>query len=81
LTFNNNLAISGGNDKTTYFLSANSLNNQGIVKTTGYNKYSIRFNAETQLSNKFSSSISANYSSINSDLPGGVKEMVVFLIT
>lgn len=71
MTFNNNIAISGGNDKTTYFLSANSLNNQGIVKTTGYNKYSIRFNAETQLSNKFSSSVSANYSSINSDLPGG----------
>jgi TonB-linked SusC/RagA family outer membrane protein len=69
LMYNNNLAISGGTDKTTYFLSANSLNSQGIVKSTGYNKYSIRFNGETQLTNKFTSSISLNYSSINSDQP------------
>jgi TonB-linked SusC/RagA family outer membrane protein len=71
IQYNNNLAISGGNDKSTYYLSANALNSQGIIKTTGYNKYSIRFNASTELNNKFSSSVSANYSSINSDLPGG----------
>jgi TonB-linked SusC/RagA family outer membrane protein len=71
VSYNNNLAVSGGNEKTTYFLSINALNNKGIVKTTGYNKYSIRFNGETQLTNKFSSSISANYTSSNSDNPGG----------
>ena len=70
-TYNNNLAISGGNDKTTYFLSVNALNNKGIVKTTGYNKYSVRFNGTTELNNKFSSSISVNYTSSNSDNPGG----------
>lgn len=70
-TYNNNLSISGGNDKTVYFLSINALNNKGIVKTTGYNKYSIRFNGSTELTNKFSSSISVNYASSNSDNPGG----------
>lgn len=71
LTYNNNLSISGGDNKTTYFLSINALNNKGIVKTTGYNKYSVRFNGSTELTNKFSSSISVNYTSSNSDNPGG----------
>ena len=71
VTYNNNLAISGGNDKTTYFLSVNALNNKGIVKTTGYNKYSMRFNATTELTNKFSSSVSLSYAGSNSDNPGG----------
>ncbi|MBS1636226.1 MAG: SusC/RagA family TonB-linked outer membrane protein [Bacteroidetes bacterium] len=70
-TYNNNLAISGGNEKSTYYLSMNALNNKGIIKTTDYNKYSIRFNGTTQLTNKFTSSISASYNSINSDLPTG----------
>lgn len=71
VTYNNNLSISGGNDKTTYFLSANALNNKGIVETMDYKKYGIRFNATTQLNNRFTSSISANYSNVSSDLPTG----------
>lgn len=70
-TYNNNLAISGGNEKSTYYLSASALNNTGIVRTTDYSKYGVRFNGTTQLTNKFTSSISLNYSNVNSNLPTG----------
>ena len=58
---NNFLALSGGSENSTYYLSLNSLNSQGTVPNTFYNKYSIRFNASTQLSNNFYSSINVNY--------------------
>ncbi len=58
---NNYVALSGGSDASSYFLSLNSLNSQGIVPNSFYNKYSLRFNASTQLSNAFYSSINVNY--------------------
>ncbi len=58
---NNYVALSGGSENSTYFLSLNSLNSQGIVPNTFYNKYSMRFNATTQFSNNFYSSINLNY--------------------
>lgn len=71
--FNNSLSFSGGNDRSTYYLSLNSLNSNGIMPTDKdkYNRYSVRFNGTTQLANKISSSISVNYSRINSNLVGG----------
>lgn len=73
LTLNNNLSLSGGNAQSSYFLSLNSVNSDGVMPTNRdkYNRYSVRFNASTQLANKISSSISLNYSRINSNLVGG----------
>jgi TonB-linked SusC/RagA family outer membrane protein len=58
---NNYVGISGGSENSTYFLSLNSLNSNGAIPNTFYNKYSVRFNASTQLSNNFYSSINVNY--------------------
>lgn len=58
---NNYIGLSGGSENSTYFLSLNSMNTQGVVPNTFYNKYSIRFNATTQFSNNFYSSINMNY--------------------
>ena len=71
--FNNNLSFSGGNEKSTFFLSLNSVNSDGIMPTNRdkYNRYNIRFNGSTQLANKISSSFSLNYSRVNSNLVGG----------
>ncbi len=71
--FNNSVSLSGGSDKSSYYLSLNSLNSNGIMPTDrdDYNRYSVRFNGSTQLANKISSSISVNYSRINSNLVGG----------
>jgi TonB-linked SusC/RagA family outer membrane protein len=58
---NNFLSLSGGSDLSTYFLSLNTMNSDGVVPNTFYNKYSIRFNGTTQLSNHFYSTINVNY--------------------
>ncbi|RYE05313.1 MAG: SusC/RagA family TonB-linked outer membrane protein, partial [Sphingobacteriales bacterium] len=68
--FNNNLAINGGTENTAFRLSLNSLNSQSIFPGKGYNKYSVNFNGNADLSNKFYASVTVNYSKINSDLPG-----------
>lgn len=64
--FNNDLTLSGGGDKATYFLSLGSLNSKGIVPTNSYDKYSIRFNGSSDFSPKFSSSVSLAYTNIRS---------------
>ncbi len=69
--FNNHVSISGGNDKSTYFMSISASNNSGIVPTTTFDKYNILFNGSTQLSNHFSSSISLNYANIARRDPSG----------
>ena len=58
---NNFVSVSGGTETSTYFLSINSLNSSGVIPSTFYNKYSIRFNGTTQLSNNFYSEINVNY--------------------
>lgn len=78
---NNNLSLSGASDKTTYYLSVNSLNSDGVMPGSydKYNKYGVRFNGTTQLSNKFYTGISVNYSKIDSRMvQGGQGEGSVF---
>ncbi|MES2732147.1 MAG: SusC/RagA family TonB-linked outer membrane protein [Bacteroidota bacterium] len=71
-TYNNTLSLSGGNEKSTYFLSLTSQNNTGVVPTSTYEKYGVRFNGSSQFSQKISSAISLNYTNINSKpLSGG----------
>ena len=43
------LSASGGTDRSTYFISANYLNDEGIVKASNFDRYSIRLNAESQM--------------------------------
>jgi len=58
---NNFLSLSDGTEKSSYFFSLNSLNSTGVIPNTFYNKYSVRFNGTTQLSNNFYSSVDINY--------------------
>ncbi len=70
-TLTNSLSISGGTEKTNYYVSLNTLNNKGVVPTTTYNKYGIRFSGSSEFSSKFSSNISVGYTRIDSKLPLG----------
>lgn len=63
-TWENNVSVGGATEKSTFYLSLNSLNNKGVTPYTYYDKYSVRFNGSTQLSNKFYSSINVNYINI-----------------
>lgn len=47
--YNTRLSISGGNDKTTFFIGSTYKNEEGIVNNTGYEKVSARINIQHQL--------------------------------
>ncbi|WP_116107331.1 SusC/RagA family TonB-linked outer membrane protein [Lewinella sp. IMCC34191] len=51
---NYNLAVSGGTDKSNYYASLDYLDNRGTLVGTGpnYARYSLRVNAETELSDR-----------------------------
>src|SRR6185295_14232031 len=42
----NNISISGGTDKTKYYVSGSYFFNQGIVKNTDFQRYSFRTNVD-----------------------------------
>jgi TonB-linked SusC/RagA family outer membrane protein len=69
----NTATFAGSGDKTTFYLSLNALNSDGIMPFTkdNYNKYNARFNGSAEFNNKFSASMGLNYSRINSNLVQG----------
>lgn len=50
---NVNVAISGGSDKMTYYLSGNYFNQEGIIQRSGVERLQIRANLESELSDQF----------------------------
>ena len=46
------LSLAGGSDKVNYYLSGNFIDNNGIIKGTGFKRYSLRSNIEANLSTK-----------------------------
>lgn len=49
LQMSHNLSLAGGNEKTTYFFSANTFTDNGLVKTNAFNRNSFRANIETKI--------------------------------
>lgn len=60
-TLDLNASVSGGNDVTTYFISAGRLGAKGVVPNADFARNSFRVNTNTKLSDKFSAGISMNY--------------------
>ncbi|MCU4165883.1 SusC/RagA family TonB-linked outer membrane protein [Carboxylicivirga caseinilyticus] len=60
---NYSLSYSGGNDKNTYYVSGNYFNQEGIVENTGFKRYTVKFNSETQVNTKvkFGNMLSLNH--------------------
>lgn len=48
------LTLSGGGDKTTFLVSGNYLNQNGIVNNSGFKRYILRTNINTQINDKLS---------------------------
>ncbi|MFN8264963.1 MAG: SusC/RagA family TonB-linked outer membrane protein [Chitinophagaceae bacterium] len=57
---NVNLNISGANDKSTYFISGGYLNEQGIAKFSGYERYNFRTDLTSQATSWFKVGLSAD---------------------
>jgi TonB-linked SusC/RagA family outer membrane protein len=66
--FENNLAVTGGNERTAYYLSIGSYNQDGfIIGNSDYKKYSFRLNASQVITEILKVSGNFNYSNVASD--------------
>jgi TonB-linked SusC/RagA family outer membrane protein len=57
----NNISISGGTDKTKYYISGSYFYNQGIVRNTDFQRYSFRSNIDQVLNKWASVNLGLNY--------------------
>ncbi|MGI8635154.1 MAG: SusC/RagA family TonB-linked outer membrane protein, partial [Segetibacter sp.] len=77
------LTATGGNEKVKYALSGEYLNQQGIVTSTGFNRYSLRANVDVQLTKKLAVKVNLNPSYTTADVvlatggTGGQNEGVI----
>lgn len=63
----NDLTISGGNEKATIFVSLGSLDQDGIARNSNYKRYNARLNATYQLNDWFNMSTKAGYTKSSSN--------------
>ena len=69
VTYNNNLSIDGGSDKTMYRFSYNNYKNDGIIPNTWMKRNTIRLNAEHKLSEKLSVGTNISYANTQTQKP------------
>lgn len=67
LLSNSRITISGGTDKTKFFVSGNINTEDGTVRKTGFDRYSIRTNIDHKISDKIKLGVSSNYIKSNTD--------------
>lgn len=60
-TNRHNLALTGGNENTSYYANISALNQTGIVPSVSYDKYSFLVNGSTKLNDKIMVSSKMNY--------------------
>ena len=70
----NSLSISGGNDRTQYYISTSYMKNQGIIKGTDFSRYGLRVRVEQRLADwaKLSAGLSYTNSFSNEKANGNV---------
>lgn len=61
---NHNLSISGGTKGTKYAISGNILNQDGVLKSSGYSRYQGRIRLDQKISENFTVSGNINYSTL-----------------
>lgn len=54
LTQNHSISVRGGTDKVKYFTSVGVLDQDGVVKNTGFKRYNVRSNLDAELNEVFS---------------------------
>lgn len=68
----NNVSVSGGTDKTKYYVSGSYFYNEGIVKNTDYRRFSFRANVDQTLNRWISFNLGLNYiNSASNEMPDG----------
>ena len=68
----NTVSVSGGRDKTKYYLSGSYYFNEGIVKNTDFRRFSFRSNIDQEINSQLSFSLGLNYiNSASNEKPDG----------
>ena len=67
---NTDLSLTGGNEQTSFYFSANQKDEGGIVKNTGYRNTGFRLNVDHHITDKIKIGVSTNY--INSSADRGL---------
>ena len=65
VTQNHNISLSGGSNKTNFFISLNYNDQNGVVINSGFKRFQGRINLEHQASEKFKFGVNLNTSLIN----------------
>lgn len=65
--FNTDLSIAGATDNLNYYTSLNYFNQEGIVESSGLEKYIFRTNLDFKLSDKVKTGFRLNYSRLEQD--------------
>ncbi|GAA4196801.1 TonB-dependent receptor [Pedobacter jeongneungensis] len=77
--FNQELSVSGGDEKSRYLISGNYFKQDGVITNSGYERYSARINYEKDISEKFK--VTANFfgsRSIENKLAGSAYNSINF---
>lgn len=63
------LSVAGGSEKSNYFISANVIDQEGMVIETGQKKYTFRINTDHKINDwlKFGNSLTLNANTLNGD--------------
>jgi len=80
LSNSHQLEVSGGTDKATFFVSANYLDDQGIIKDSGFKRYTLRSNLKTNLNEKLSFRVNimgSNMRNLNTQINSGMTQPIV----
>jgi TonB-linked SusC/RagA family outer membrane protein len=64
---NSRLSLSGGTEKTKFFVSGSLQDEEGIIKNTGFERKTIRTNVDHKISDVFDVSLNASYINSNTD--------------
>ncbi|NAY90509.1 SusC/RagA family TonB-linked outer membrane protein [Muricauda sp. JGD-17] len=68
----NNLSVSGGNEKTTYYISGSFLDNEGIIKNTDFQRIGFKTNITQKAWDWLEINAGLNYTrSVSNDIPNG----------
>ncbi|GJM29612.1 MAG: SusC/RagA family TonB-linked outer membrane protein [Cyclobacteriaceae bacterium] len=66
---NFSFGVDGGSDKITYYLGTAYVNQEGIAKTTSYQRFSLQSNLNFQLTDKLKATTNVNFTRSVSDEP------------
>lgn len=70
VSVSNDLSLSGGSNKATYYLSIGHLSEQGVLKNTGFKRTSLRYNATFKLTDWLNFGVNSAMTYTNQDFGG-----------